>query len=200
MRRINSKGQPTGRVGYDGEMDTINTVGKLYNRILEFSVVTRYLVYVAPLALCIAVPIVVGATIGPHAEIGRVRIVWFFTWIEIVWLSLWVSKTVAHFLPFLFQLLAGVVSSGTRKYALVLKSLEIPLSLVGWALTSLATFVPVTTKNSDYKTDNKTTSPQDWQNIVERILAATLVAALVSRTHGRIWQSQFYFANLRDGS
>jgi hypothetical protein len=63
-----------------------------------------------------------------------------------VWLSLWVSKLAAKTLPFIFQFLCGIVSSGTRKYALVLKALEIPLSLAGWALASLATFIPVSTE------------------------------------------------------
>lgn len=70
-------------VGYDGEEDTLNRMGRIYNKILNFSIVTRYFVYVSPLALCIAVPIIVGATAAPHAKIGGVPIVWFFTWIEI---------------------------------------------------------------------------------------------------------------------
>lgn len=35
----------------------------------------------------IAIPIIVGATAAKDAKIGSVRIVWFFTWVEIVWLS-----------------------------------------------------------------------------------------------------------------
>jgi hypothetical protein len=118
-------------------------MGEIYTAILNFSVVTRYFLYVLPLAAIIAVPIVVGATAAKGAKIGGVRIVWFFTWLEVVWLSLWVSKTVAHFLPIIFQFLCGIVSSGTRKYALILKALEIPISLVGWSVASLATFIPV---------------------------------------------------------
>jgi hypothetical protein len=127
----------------DGEEPTLNQMGKIYDKILNFSVVTRYFVYVLPLALLIAIPIVIGATGAKNARIGGVRIVWFFTWIEIVWLSIWVSKLFALFLPSVFQFLCGIVSSGTRKYCLVLKSLEIPISLSGWALASMATFIPV---------------------------------------------------------
>jgi hypothetical protein len=36
--------------------------------------------------------------------------------------------------------LYGVVSSGTRKYVLILRAAEIPLSLVGWSVTCLVTF------------------------------------------------------------
>lgn len=84
------------------EGGSLNSMGKFYNAILTFSVVTRYLVYVLPVALLIAVPIIVGAFF-PKADIGGVRIVWLFTWVEVVWLSLWVSKLVAQFLPFVFN-------------------------------------------------------------------------------------------------
>ncbi|KAG2167233.1 hypothetical protein VTO58DRAFT_100712 [Aureobasidium pullulans] len=164
-------------VGYDGEEDTLNRMGRIYNKILNFSIITRYFVYVSPLALCIAIPIIVGATAAPHAKIGGVPIVWFFTWIEIVWLSLWGSKIVAHFLPFVFQFVAGVVSSGTRKYALIIKALEIPLSLAGWAITSLATFIPLMTRNPYGRAHNQAMT--HWMKIMNQILAACLIGTLV---------------------
>ncbi len=133
----------TGNKGEDDEEGSLTQMGMIYDRILNYSIVTRYFLYVLPIAFVIAIPIVIGATAAPEAVIGGVRIVWFFTWLEIVWLSIWVSKLVARSLPWVFQFLCGIVSSGTRKYALVLKSLEIPLSLSGWALASLATFIPV---------------------------------------------------------
>ena len=142
-RRKAAKDKGTGNKGEDGEEDTLTQMGRIYNKILNFSIITRYFVYVLPLAVLIAVPIIIGATAAQKSNIGGVRIVWMFTWLEIVWLSLWVSKLVAQALPSIFQFLCGIVSSGTRKYALVLKALEIPLSLAGWALAALATFMPV---------------------------------------------------------
>lgn len=127
----------------DGEEDTLTQMGIIYDKILSFSVVTRYILYVLPLAILIAIPIIIGAVTKKHNEIGGVRLVWLFSWVEIVWLSIWVSKLAAKSLPAIFQFLCGVVSSGTRKYALVLKALEIPLSLSGWALAAMATFIPV---------------------------------------------------------
>ena len=61
----------------------------------------------------------------------------------LVWLSLWVSKIFAHYLPIAFQFLAGVVSPGVRKYYLIIKALNIPLSLVGWMVASLCSFYAV---------------------------------------------------------
>ena len=190
-----------GKRGPDGEEDTLTQMGVIYNKILNFSIVTRYFLYVLPLAIIIAIPIVIGATAAQNAEMGGVRIVWIFSWVECVWLSLWVSKLVAKFLPAVFQFLCGIVSSGTRKYASVIQALEIYLSLSGWALASLATFVPVMTRNptqraqaATYRQHNNSTNPaiknhallfenatavKGWESVVQSILAAFLVASLI---------------------
>lgn len=133
----------TAKKNSEGEDEIITQMGMIYNKILNFSVVTRYFLYVLPLATIIAIPIIIGATAAQNATLGGVRIVWIFSWLECIWLSLWVSKLAAKTLPWIFEFLCGIVSSGTRKYSLVIKSLEIYLSLCGWALASLATFVPV---------------------------------------------------------
>jgi len=96
----------------------------------------------------------------------------------IVWLSLWVAKIVTHFLPAVFQILAGVVSSGTRKYALVLRALQIPISLVLWTVTCLATFVPLMTRNPDNRARGDT-RVKSWESIVQSILGAAVAATLV---------------------
>ena len=133
----------TAKKNSEGEEEIITQMGMIYNKILNFSVVTRYFLYVLPLATIIAIPIIIGATAAQNATLGGVRIVWIFSWLECIWLSLWVSKLAAKTLPWIFEFLCGIVSSGTRKYSLVIESLEIYLSLCGWALASLATFVPV---------------------------------------------------------
>ena len=104
-------------------------------------------------------------------------------------MSLWISKLFARFLPWIFQFFAGVVSSGTRKYALVLRALEKPLTLAGWALCSLCTFVPLMTRNPDTRREARVQEAagvpvtadavKDWQNILRLILAAALVSSLI---------------------
>ncbi|KAL1885620.1 hypothetical protein Plec18167_001115 [Paecilomyces lecythidis] len=163
----------------DPQDGSLNSLGKLYTAILNFSVVTRYFIYVSPLALLIAVPIIVGAAdVGQNAKIGGVKIVWFFTWIEVVWLSLWTSKLVSHCLPYVFQYVCGIVSSGTRKYALILRALEIPMSLVGWCIVSLVTFLPIMTLNPDNKKENDT-STKSWEKTIKNILFGLLICSLI---------------------
>ena len=95
-----------------------------------------------------------------------------------VWLSLWVSRIVAHWLPAVFKFAAGVISSGTRKYALILSALELQLALVGWAVTSFLTFPTIMRSNPDNRKPH-VTPPGHWVTIVTQILAAIVVATIV---------------------
>ncbi|KAF2665303.1 hypothetical protein BT63DRAFT_428275 [Microthyrium microscopicum] len=163
---------------------TLKGMGRIYQAVLNFSVITRYFIYVLPVAALLAIPIAIGLTVAKNATIAGVRIVWFFAWIEIVWLSLWVSKLFAHFLPTVFQFLAGVVSPGVRKYYLIIRALQIPLSLVGWALASLLTFSPIMTRNPDTsKAAEKTPSLKNlqpgFQTVMGELLGAALVCSLI---------------------
>lgn len=186
VRRSMKPGGRAGHLRYDGEEDTINKMGIIYNKILNSSLLVRYLVYILPLGIVFAVPMIIGATVATGATIGDVRLVWFFMWLLICWVGLWVSKLVSHYLPFVFQYLCGVISPGTKKYALILKALEIELSLCGWALVALCTFMPIMRRNPDTraedaatKAENKTVTTPDWETIVQRILAAALVSSLI---------------------
>ncbi|KAL2759705.1 hypothetical protein ACRALDRAFT_206202 [Sodiomyces alcalophilus JCM 7366] len=134
---------------------SLNAMGRLYKKIVGASVVTRYLVYIIPVAILLAVPLivipllglkdryVVGLGVQPEDESKRrqgPQLFNIFLWIEIAWLTLWVGKLVAWLLPRVFMFLIGVVSSGTRKYATILQNLQIPLSLFFWALATWLTF------------------------------------------------------------
>ena len=156
------------------EEDTLTRLGVIYDKIMNFSIVTRYLLYVLPLALILTVPITIGATVAKDTTVnGGIRILWVFTWVEVVWVGLWISKLAAKSAPYIFQFLCGIVSSGTRKYKLVLKNLEIPLSLAGWALVSLATFRPLMSLGSSMA------STTTWVDVVGNILAALMVTTLI---------------------
>ena len=140
----------------DDEGAKLNYMGRLYNKIINFSVVTRYAVYVVPVALLLAVPLIVLPLIGRKDDIfvgykdetpedgkdgqNGPKLFNLFLWIEITWLTVWLAKIVAWFVPRAFTFFSGIVSAGTRKYAQVLHNLNIPLSLFFWALASWLTF------------------------------------------------------------
>ncbi|KAF8477584.1 Mechanosensitive ion channel-domain-containing protein [Kalaharituber pfeilii] len=158
---------------------TLTRVGRFYEKLLNFSILTRYILYIFPLSAILTIPTLSG-TFGPGKDttIGGVRMVWFFLWIQIIWISLWVSKLFAKALPSMFQVAVGVVSSGVKKYATVIRALELPISLVGWATTCLTSFTPIMTHNPD-KLANGDTSIKPWMAHMNGVLGSCLVSSLV---------------------
>ncbi|KAJ4306639.1 hypothetical protein N0V88_000003 [Collariella sp. IMI 366227] len=151
----------------------LNAMGRLYKKIVNFSVITRYLVYVVPVVLLLAIPIIVLPITGDKDRVRlgdgkRHSLFLLFVWIEISWLTLWAGKLAAHFLPFLFMFFCGVISSGTRKYATVLRALEIPLSLFFWGLASWLSFKFM------WKGANR-----EWSKTIERIILSLFLSSAV---------------------
>ncbi|KAI5799620.1 Mechanosensitive ion channel-domain-containing protein [Pyronema domesticum] len=156
----------------------LTTMGKIYDKILKFSILTRYILYIVPLSLVFVIPIIVSIYGAPNAKIGGVRMLWFFAWLEIVWCSLWLSKLVAKALPLVFQTLVGVISSSVKKYSQIIKALELPLSLVGWAVASLCSFLPLMTRNVDV-TPERLGVIDPWMNRLNKFLVSCLVTAVI---------------------
>ncbi|PSR80039.1 Mechanosensitive ion channel-domain-containing protein, partial [Coniella lustricola] len=165
-----------GRKGTWGDDMGLNAMGRLYTKVVNFSPITRYLVYVAPVALLLAVPLIVlGVTgnintvhVGNATGANAPRLFYLFLWIEVSWLSLWGGKIVAILLPSVFMFFCGVVSTGTRKYATVIRNLEVPISLLLWALASWLLF--------KYKfTDDS----YQWVYVIVRILGSLWVSSCV---------------------
>ncbi|KAI2626811.1 serine/threonine protein kinase [Xylaria nigripes] len=158
---------------------SLNAMGRLYNKIIRASVTTRYLVYIVPIALSLAVPLIVLAALdkrndiavgrGPHRE-GGPSLFFFFLWIEVGWLALWVGKLVAWLLAPAFMFFTGVISPGTRKYATVLRNLQVPLSLFFWALANWLVFINLLQQHH---------STVPWVNTIARILGAAFVSSAI---------------------
>ncbi|KAI9158397.1 Mechanosensitive ion channel protein Msy1 [Paramyrothecium foliicola] len=167
-----------------GDEASLNFMGKLYARVIGFSVVTRYLVYIVPVAILLAVPVVVLALTGhgfnqpPFVGRGKLEdgtevhgptLFRLFLWIEVAWLTCWAAKLVAWLLPHFFMFFCGIVSVGTRKYATVLSNLTLTISLFLWALASWLTFSNWLRVESVVK----------WSETLERILGALFVSSAV---------------------
>lgn len=164
------------QVETDGEPVEVNNLGRLYKRIVRFSIVTRYFVYIFPVALLIAVPLTVYEIYKPNELFVNtgVRVRFFWLWIEIVWLSLWGSKLVSKAMPQIFVTLSGVVNAGIRKYAAILHAVELQLTLLSWTVISLVTFTGF--MNPGF---NRQLHQKHWISVVKNFLGASVVASML---------------------
>jgi hypothetical protein len=92
--------------GYDGEQDSVNRLGRIYSKIMNFNVITRNLLYILPLSIALAIPLALFATIYPNARAGGVKLLGLFIWLEVMWGALWLTKLLAQMLPYIFQCVA----------------------------------------------------------------------------------------------
>lgn len=169
-----------GRKGTWGDDNNgLNAMGRIYNRIVNFSSITKYLVYIVPVALLLGIPLVVLPLTGNlDITVGNVTpttdhpdppsLFYLFLWIEVSWLTLWGGKIVAQLLPAVFMFFCGVVSSGTRKYATVIRNLEMPISLLLWALASWLLF------KFKFRDDSFA-----WVDVITKILGSLWVSSCV---------------------
>ncbi|KZM26985.1 uncharacterized protein EKO05_0004959 [Ascochyta rabiei] len=158
------------------EKTALNRMGRIYTKILNYSIVTRYMIYVAPVALLLAIPIILSQTGTITGSIGGTDQRRFWIWIEIIWLSFWVMKIVAHFLPKVFEFLIGVVSPGVKKYALLLRAVEKPLSFVLWMIVNQATFPGLVVRTEKNVKEGITPT---WIGKMQSVLLALLVCTVI---------------------
>lgn len=82
--KVDSKtGAPLPPRAHEEEKTALNRMGRIYTKILNYSIVTRYMIYVAPVALLLAIPIILSQTGTISGSISGTNQKMFWIWIEI---------------------------------------------------------------------------------------------------------------------
>lgn len=166
-----------------GEENTLGWFGRLCERIGRLPLLARYVIYVLPLAIALAICIIVLGTGGRKAGAGKVRLIGLFIWLETVWLALWISNLVAKTLPTIFRFFSSLLSGPTRKYSNLITAVETPTtlfiwSIVAWASVPLLYAFPYDGQRLDVGLVwNAPGSP--WTETARRVLLATIPVAAV---------------------
>jgi hypothetical protein len=159
----------------DEKQAHLNKMGRLYEKVLTYGTGTRYSIYILPIAIIIMIPIIVGATQVNRTDpkIGGVRLAWFFTWVEAVWLSFRAMRFVTRCFPGVFRYFAGVVSSETKKYARVLENLQDAITVFGWVIISFVLYEVL------FSTSAAGNAPYGWTKTFKKVLGAILVSTII---------------------
>lgn len=125
----------------------------------------------------LAIPLVLFATTYSSARADGIRLLGLFIWIEILWVSFWVAKLMAAAIPYLFSGLVGLLTTGVRKYALVLRAIEIPISFFIWTIMALSTLPAAHIFDEQYYSEFYPRADQPniyWLHIIEKICRASI--------------------------
>lgn len=72
---------------------------KFFKKLHNSSWVVRYFTYIAPVVLLLLIPLMIGIFAFEDANVGGVELVWFSTWLMIVWLTLWAGRVCSFASP-----------------------------------------------------------------------------------------------------
>lgn len=112
----------------DDEDDDETTTDTLFGRLFRHSLVIRYTLYIVPVAIILAIPIILAGTVFRKARIGDIRILGLFVWIELIWVDVWFSKLLAYVEPHVIQYVVSFISSSSRTYAQLFVALKWPVT------------------------------------------------------------------------
>ncbi len=124
---------PYDRRFQDAPRETSN-IRHLWNWIL------RSVFLIAPIGIIFAIPMIIYDTSSYDSMIGKERIFWLFVWLEVSWVSFWVSLMAVDLFPFMYRFVMGFINPCFRKYWSCLKALRFPLALTIWGVVSLIMF------------------------------------------------------------
>ncbi|KAH8887373.1 hypothetical protein GQ53DRAFT_749851 [Thozetella sp. PMI_491] len=152
----------------------------IWGKLKKFPRFLRYIVYAIPPAILILAPIFISVFAytepKPVGGDGGVELLWFGIWLEVVWLTLWVSKILTTIMPPTFSVVAKAVgSSNNKKWKDIGRTLEFPTALFLWMLAVLVSYSPILNDHRVSSDPNGNIPDMYWLDVVYKIVIAFFV-------------------------
>lgn len=149
---------------------------KFFKKIHDSSFIVRYFCYIIPVALILAIPMLLGAFRFKDATVGGVELFWFSVWLEIVWLTLWCGRIMAKCIPYPMGLVASLFTNADKMWRDLGKQLQIPLAMFFWMLAVEISFLP--TMTSHHADGNDAT--KSWENTMNKVIVSIFVGVTLN--------------------
>ncbi|CCG81808.1 MS ion channel protein [Taphrina deformans PYCC 5710] len=158
----------------------LTTLGKIFKWVHNFSMFTRWFLYITPLTLILLVPLLVGALYHPQGRVfsvAGVELQWFAIWWEIIWLTLWAAKLAAKLIPLIVGPIFSVFTNSYKKWRDLCVALEVALTLFFWWLAVYISFLPIM---EHHQSAQYAGTRQGWQTTLNRIILSVFIAACLN--------------------
>ncbi|KAJ6593918.1 Mechanosensitive ion channel-domain-containing protein [Mycena capillaripes] len=129
-----------------------NKASKLYNYLLNVSIVSRWILFIVPVMGIIWIPgiIVLTSTGKLHqaqasllATVWGVGLLWWSIWLSVCWGGWWAALAASMILPRIIRRTVGVIAVGTRRYMDWLQALHRYCALFFWTLAVFISYNPL---------------------------------------------------------
>ncbi|TIA93991.1 hypothetical protein E3P81_00486 [Wallemia ichthyophaga] len=115
-------------------------VVRLYFFLINTSIITRWAIFVIPIAGLLAIPLIISVTAAPDAEILRVRLLWWSIWLETIWVGWWASWATSKIIPWFARHTIAVILPNGKHMIDYFVRCEKYLAAVGWTVAVWAVF------------------------------------------------------------
>ncbi|KAI0958769.1 hypothetical protein AcV7_004488 [Taiwanofungus camphoratus] len=172
-----------------------NTFSRLYNYLIDVSIVTRWTIYILPVLGLVWIPGILGLTTFKDTTIWGTKLIWWSIWLTVVWCGWWVALACSMVLPHIARATLGVVAVGARKYIDWLLALERYIALTAWTLVIWISFQPLVNTRRQPGTSASSAQAEDTMS---RLLFVFFVCAAI--LFGEKFAIQWIAANFHERS
>lgn len=151
-------------------------IARFFKRVHQSSFLVRYFVYIVPVVLILLIPLLIGAIPFSTATVDGVSLLWFMVWLEIVWLTLWLGRIIAKFLPYPVAILASIFTNNDKKWKDLAKELELAAALFLWLLALEISFLPTMTHHDVHGN----TDVKPWQDTTNKVILTFFVGSILN--------------------
>lgn len=111
-----------------------NKFSRLYNYLLNVSIVTRWIIFIIPILSILWIPGILSLTTFPNANIWGVRLIWWSIWFTVCWGGWWGALGISLVLPSIMRATVGIVAVGAKRYIDWAQALHRYMALFVWTL------------------------------------------------------------------
>ncbi|KAI0769601.1 Mechanosensitive ion channel-domain-containing protein [Trametes elegans] len=159
----------------DGDVPK-NKLSRLYNYLLNVSIVTRWFLFIVPVLGLLWIPGILGLTKYPDSTIWGVKLVWWSIWLSVMWLGWWCSLAAFMILPAVLRSTIGVIVVNARKYIDWFQVLYRYAAFAAWSIVVWVSYQPLINRTQGEASDS---SVQAINTLAKLLFAMTLCACIL---------------------
>ncbi|KAG8747159.1 hypothetical protein FRC10_002208 [Ceratobasidium sp. 414] len=162
-----------------------NRLARAYHYLLNFSIITRWILYIVPVLALLWIPGIVQLTTVPKANIWSVLLEWWSIWFSVCWVGWWVSLAAAMALPVILRHTLGVVAVGLRRYIDWLAALQRYIALSAWSLAQWIAFTQLILRHRPSVNENDANAVANQANnnsnldLISKILFGVMLCTAI---------------------